>query len=150
MKKQNGNTGIAMMLFAAGMSMIVLVVFLTMWSWAHFRLWRADYAGQALEIERTYAGKANEAERTYRGKAILAEAEFSKKARIEEARAEKESAQLRADAIRIVGEAAKTYPEYRTQEFILSFGEALREGNVQQIIYVPTEAGIPILEAGKR
>jgi hypothetical protein len=69
---------------------------------------------------------------------------------IETARAEKESALLRAEAIVIMGEAAKKYPEYRQQEFMQAFGEALREGNVSQIIYVPTEANMPILEAGKR
>ncbi|WP_312307640.1 hypothetical protein [Acinetobacter variabilis] len=47
------------------------------------------------------------------------------------------------------GQAAKDYPEYRKQEFIGAFGEALREGRIQQIIYVPTEANIPIVEAGK-
>ena len=69
---------------------------------------------------------------------------------IETARAEVEAAELRAQAIGIMGEAAKNYPEYRLQEFMGAFAEALKEGNIQQIIYVPTEANIPILEAEKR
>ncbi|HCW5282361.1 TPA: hypothetical protein OXP51_000718 [Acinetobacter baumannii] len=36
------------------------------------------------------------------------------------------------------------------QEFIGAFGDALRDGKIQQIVYVPTEANIPVLEAGKR
>ena len=84
------------------------------------------------------------------GEAMLAKAEQTKSIMIETARAEKESAQLRADAIVIMGQAAKDFPEYRQQEFMQAFGEALREGNISQIIYVPTEANIPILEAGKR
>lgn len=85
-----------------------------------------------------------------RGKAALAEAKQSKMIQTEQARAELESAQLRAQAVKIMGQAAKDYPEYREQEFIGAFGEALREGNISQIIYVPTESNLPILEAGKR
>lgn len=84
------------------------------------------------------------------GKAQLAKASQQRQIQIEQAKAERESAELRAEAIKIIGEAAKNYPEYRTQEFIGAFAEALREGKMQQIIYVPTEANVPLLEAGKR
>ena len=84
------------------------------------------------------------------GKAALAEARQSKMIQVEQARAELDSAQLRADAIKTIGVASQKYPDYRTQEFIGAFGEALREGQINQIIYVPTEASIPILEAGSR
>lgn len=104
----------------------------------HYRLWKVEYSGKAVEIERRYQGKA-----------ILAEAESAKQARIETAKAERDSAELTAEAIRIVGEAAKQYPEYRTQEFIMAFGEALREGRINQIMYIPTESNIPITEAGR-
>jgi hypothetical protein len=49
----------------------------------------------------------------------------------------------------LIGEAAKKYPEYRTQEFIGAFAEAIKDGKIDQIIYVPTEAGIPIVESGR-
>lgn len=81
------------------------------------------------------------------GEAMLRKAESEKKILIEQARAEVESAKLRAEAITIVGKATKDYPEYRLQEFIGAFAEALKEGNIDQIIYIPTEANIPILEA---
>jgi len=84
------------------------------------------------------------------GEAMLKKAEQEKLIMIETAKAEKESATHRADAIRIMGDAAKKFPEYRQQEFMQAFGEALREGNINQVIYVPTEANVPILEAGKR
>lgn len=83
------------------------------------------------------------------GKAKLAEAEHTRKVQIEQARGEQESAQMRANAIAIVGKAAKEYPEYRQQEFIGAFAEALKEGNISQIMYIPTEANIPITEAGR-
>lgn len=83
------------------------------------------------------------------GKARLAEATQSRQILVEQARAEKEAARETAEAIEIMGNAAKSFPEYRQQEFIGAFGEALRQGKIQQIIYVPTEANIPILEAGR-
>lgn len=85
-----------------------------------------------------------------RGQAALAEARSSKQVQVEQARGELESSKLRAEAIEIIGKAAQDYPEYRNQEFIGAFGDALRSGDIEQIIYVPTEANIPILEAGKR
>lgn len=84
------------------------------------------------------------------GKARLAEATQSRQILIEQARAEKEAAVLQAEAIQIMGEAAQKYPEYRKQEFIGAFGEALKSGKISQIIYVPTEANIPIMEASSR
>src|SRR5690606_8371721 len=84
------------------------------------------------------------------GKARLAEATQARQILIGQARAEKEAALLQAEAIKIMGEAAQKYPEYRKQEFIGAFGEALKAGKISQIIYVPTEANIPILEAGNR
>lgn len=81
------------------------------------------------------------------GKALLAEALHSRQVQVEQARGELEAATMRADAIKIVGEVAQKYPEYRTQEFIGAFAEALKEGKINQIMYVPTEANIPITEA---
>jgi len=83
------------------------------------------------------------------GKAALTKAEQTRQIIVEQARAEKDSAELRADAIEIVGAAAQKYPEYRKQEFMGAFAEALNNGNIEKIIFVPTEAQIPITEAGR-
>ena len=68
---------------------------------------------------------------------------------ITQAQAEKESATIRAEAIAIVGKAAQDFPEYRYQEFLGAFAEALQSEKVETIIYVPTEANVPIMEAGR-
>lgn len=83
------------------------------------------------------------------GKAELAQADQNRQILVTQAKAEREAAEQRAEAIRIMGQAAKDYPEYRQQEFMASFGEALREGKMNQVIYVPTEANVPIMEAGR-
>lgn len=83
------------------------------------------------------------------GEATLAHSKAAREVLVSQARAELDSAKLRAEAIAIVGQAAKDFPEYRQQEFIGAFAEALHSGKISQIIYVPTEANIPIIEAGK-
>ncbi len=83
------------------------------------------------------------------GEAALAKAKQTRQILIEQARAEKDSAEIRAEAISIIGQAAKDFPEYRLQEFIGAFAEALNNGKIEKIIYVPTEANIPIMEAGR-
>ncbi|WP_287911403.1 hypothetical protein [Acinetobacter sp.] len=120
------NLDIFVLLFG-GLFFIVLIL-LFMFGWPHYKVWKQGMDGQAA----------------------LAEAEQSKMIQVQVAKAELESAKLRAEAIKLVGQAAKDYPEYRKQEFIGAFGEALRDGKIQQIIYVPTEANIPIVEAGNK
>lgn len=62
------------------------------------------------------------------GEADLNRAEQTKKIMIETARAEKESAMLRAEAIEIMGTAAKNFPEYRQQEFIQALARHYARG----------------------
>lgn len=90
-----------------------------------------------------------------RGQAELRESEWTKKILIEEANAKKESAALLAEA-----EVIQASGVARANEII---GNSLRdnEGYLQylwikglqdgssEVIYVPTEAQIPILEAGR-
>ncbi len=83
------------------------------------------------------------------GQAKLKRAVQERKIIIEQAKAEKESASIRAEAIAIVGQAAKDFPEYRLQEFMGAFAEALNSDKIEQIIYVPTESNIPIMEASR-
>jgi regulator of protease activity HflC (stomatin/prohibitin superfamily) len=83
------------------------------------------------------------------GRGNLERAKYEKQIQVEQAKAELEAAKLRSEAIMLIGEAAKKYPEYRTQEFIGAFSEAIKDGKIDQIIYVPTEAGIPIVESGR-
>lgn len=90
---------------------------------------------------RVYAAKLS-------GEAEYLQAEQTRKIQVIQAQAELDASEKRAAAIAIIGEAAKKYPEYRTQEFIGAFAEALREGKMDQIIYVPTEANIPIINKG--
>ncbi len=81
------------------------------------------------------------------GEAMLAKAEQEKQILIQTAKAEVEAASLRAEAINIMGASAQKYPEYRLQEFMGAFADALNNESIEKIIFVPTEANIPIIQA---
>ena len=83
------------------------------------------------------------------GEANLRRAQQEKMILIEQAKAEVEAAGFRARAIGIVGAAAKEFPEYRLQEFMGAFAEALQNDSITKIIFVPTEANIPLIQAAQ-
>ena len=87
------------------------------------------------------------------GKADLKEAEWSRQIAVEEAKARKESATLDAEAEverakgvaeanQIIGDSLKGNDAYLRYLWI----NGLHDGN-SEVIYVPTEANLPILEA---
>jgi len=85
------------------------------------------------------------------GKAELREAEWNKQIAIEEAKAELESSTLKAEAdiIRAEGiaESNRIISETLTSEYITwKWVEGLHDGS-SEVIYVPTEANLPLLEA---
>ena len=90
------------------------------------------------------------------GEAVLKQAESSRKVAIEEAKAKLESAKHLADAEierargvaeanRIIGTSLKDNEQYLRWLYI----SGLFEHEHSQIIYIPTEATLPILEAGR-
>ena len=85
------------------------------------------------------------------GKAQLAEADYNRQIAVREAQAELESAELKsqADVIRAAGiaEANKIIAGSISEEYLkYKFIEGLNDGHTE-VIYVPTEANLPILEA---
>lgn len=93
----------------------------------------------------------------WEGKAELAKADYSKQVAVQEAKAKEEAANYLANAEiarargvakanEIIGTSLKDNEAYLRWLYI----EALKEKSGAEVIYVPTEAGLPILEAGKR
>jgi regulator of protease activity HflC (stomatin/prohibitin superfamily) len=119
-------------------AMIVVGLFLGLcgfgcWGWPTWRVWQREMSG----------------------KAELAEAEWTRKIKIEEARAVKESATMLADAEierakgvaeanKIIGESLEGNEGYLRYLWIQNLN-----GGGNDVIYIPTEAGLPILEAGR-
>lgn len=93
--------------------------------------------------------------KTMHGQALLKEAESTRKVAIEEAKAKRESAQelaeaeiIRAkgvaEANQIIGDSLKGNDAYLRYLWI----QGLQDGS-SEVIYIPTEANLPILEAGR-
>lgn len=92
------------------------------------------------------------------GEAELARAESNRKIAIAEAEAKRESAKalseaeiIRAEGVAkansIIGDSLKNNEAYLRYLYITGLNDSDDKGN--KIIYVPTEAGLPILEAGR-
>lgn len=90
------------------------------------------------------------------GRASLAKAEFEKQVQVAEAKGKEEAAAFLAkaevarasgvaQANQIIGDSLKNNESYLRWLYI----EGLKENKGEQIIYVPTEAGLPILEANR-
>jgi regulator of protease activity HflC (stomatin/prohibitin superfamily) len=93
------------------------------------------------------------------GEAELARAESNRKIAVAEAEAKKESAKQLADAEviraegvakanKIIGDSLKNNEAYLRYLYITGITDNNATGN--QTIYIPTEAGLPILEATRR
>ena len=142
-EKENGDVkvmSILITIFCASVLCIVLYMALM----PKYRIYRQDLAGQAN----------------------LRQQEWEKKITIEEAKARNESATLQAEAL-IKQETAKAQAEIIRAGGVAKANEIIAEslkGNESylrylwidklsdnpNVIYVPTEAGLPILEAGNR
>ena len=112
--------------------LIVAVIGVSMWGMPKYRIYRLDLSGQA----------------------DLREAEWTKKIMVEEAKAEKDAAVLKAesDVVRAKGiaEANEIIAKSLTEEYIRwKWVEGLHDGS-SEVVYIPTEAGLPILEARVR
>lgn len=95
-------------------------------------------------------------EQGLKGEAELARAEQNRKIKIQEAQASKDAAKMLADAEverakgvaeanKIIGDSLKGNQDYLRYLWI----QGLQEGATPQVVYIPTEAGLPILEAGR-
>lgn len=81
-------------------------------------------------------------EQSKAGEAALAKATQDRQIKVQEAEAEQEAASKQAEANRILGESIRQYPESMEQKWV----EAI-EKTSNQVIYLPTEASVPITES---
>jgi regulator of protease activity HflC (stomatin/prohibitin superfamily) len=110
-------------------------------------VWLAEWQGNIKKTELKAIGEAK-----------LLEAESTKKTSIEEAKAKLESAKYLslaeierakgvAEANRIIGDSLKNNESYLRYLYIQNLEKAESAGS--SVIYIPTEAGLPILESSR-
>jgi regulator of protease activity HflC (stomatin/prohibitin superfamily) len=128
--------------FGFGLALVLGVMLLlvgALWVWPSYNVYRAEM----------------------RGKAELARAQQNRKIRVYEAQARMDSARLNAQAEvaaaqgvaqanKIIADSLGGPEGYLRWRYIEMLNETGKDGPGRDVIYVPTEAGLPILEAGKR
>jgi hypothetical protein len=114
----------------------VLVAALFMWGCPKYNVYSSEMAGKAelAQAEYNRQVKTLEAAQTQESAKHLAQAEI-------------ERAKGVAEANRIIGESLKGNEDYLHYLWIHNLGEVKKSGS--QVIYVPTEANLPIMEAGR-
>lgn len=114
---------------------IILILFVVglAFGFPKYRVWQAEYSGRAKLIE------ANQTKQIQ-----VTEAKARKESAVYEAEAEVERAKGVAQANKIIGSSLRGNHEYLMYLYIQTM-----EDTKNQVIYVPTEGGLPILEAGR-
>ncbi|UXI04236.1 hypothetical protein [Photobacterium sp. TY1-4] len=147
----------AIALGSLGLLVVVLFAFILMafWAWPRYNVYKQELNGRAALKEAEWSkqilieeAKAREQAALMQAKAKVTLAEAEGKAKIARAKAEGqadiERAKAAAEANRIIGASLKNNEEYLRYVWI----KGLQDGKGERI-YIPTEAGLPILEAGK-
>jgi hypothetical protein len=109
----------------------VLLLVAAMWAWPTYMVWQQGKRGEA-ELARAEANR----------KVLIKEAEATREAAKYLAEADLERAKGEAKAIQEIGNSL-------TDARLIYLWIQMLEKTKGQIIYVPTEAGLPILEAGR-
>jgi len=110
------------------------LVVLGMWGCPRYNVWQSGLQGQA-ELERAKQNRQIE----------IARADAARDAAKSLAEAEVERAKGVAEANKIIGESLKGNEAYLRYLWI----NGLQEGATPQVVYIPTETGLPILEANR-
>ena len=122
---------------------LIGILALAMWGVPKYEVWRANLAGQAelVRAEQNRRIKIEEAKADLEASRMNAEAELERAKG--SAKAEIERAKGASQAIEIEnGKLTDTYIKYL---WVRQQGQCN-----SSVIYVPTEAGLPVLEAGRR
>lgn len=142
-----------------GMAFLViagfLFILLLFWAWPKYNVYKQELNGRAALKEAEWSkqilieeAKAREQAALMQAKARVTLAEAEGQAKLVKAKAEGqadiERAKAAAEANRIIGESLKNNEEYLRYIWI----KGLQDGKGERI-YIPTEAGLPILEAGQ-
>ena len=117
-----------------GTLFVVLVLGAVLYGWPKYDVWRKGLVGEA-ELRRAEQNR----------RITVEEARAKLDAAKSLAEAEVERARGVAEANKIIGASLKGNEAYLRYLWI----NGLQEGATPQVIYVPTEGGLPIMEAGR-
>jgi len=135
-------------------SIIFIFIFISFWIWPKYNVYKQQLAGEAALKEAEWSkriqiedAKAKQESALMKAKAKVTLAKAEGEAKIVKAKAEGladiERAKAAAKANKIIGNSLKDNEAYLRYIWI----KGLNDGKGERI-YIPTEAGLPILEAG--
>lgn len=133
---------VSMVLFVVAALCVVLGL---IWGWQYFKVYSAGQSGKAELAQADANRQIKVVEAEANNVAATSNAEAQVKIAKAQAQAEVERAKGVAQANQIIGDSLKGNEDYLRYLYITGLAE-----HAGQIIYIPTEAGLPILEAGKR
>lgn len=131
------DSAVSMLLWILG-GVVAVVLFWALVGYPKWRVWAAHQAGLA-DLQRA---KNEQQIQIAQADSRLGAAELNKKAAIIEAEAV-------AEQIKAIGTQLTTHDLYLRWQWIKMMEDSHKESTDNTIIYVPTEANIPILEAGR-
>lgn len=113
---------------------LFFVILLGMWGCPQYSVWQQELHGKAELARATYNRQiaVQEAEAKMHAAELLGQAEAARARGV-------------AEANKIIGDSLRNNEPYLRYLWIHTLGES----KDHQVIYVPTEAGLPILEAGR-
>lgn len=120
--KQSGHIKLRAMLSVSSLALFLGISAAVAFGYPQYKVWEQSKAGEAA----------------------LAKATQDRQIKVQEAEAEQEAASKQAEANRILGESIRQYPESMEQKWV----EAI-EKTSNQVIYLPTEASVPITESAR-
>lgn len=136
---------IGSVLLAFGISVIVGLLWGIVYGWQYFKVFTATQSGKAAYAEAEQNRQIKVLEAQASNEAATSNALSRVKVAEAEAAAEIARSKGVAEANRIIGEGLKGNEDYLRYLYITGLAE-----KAGQVIYVPTEGGLPLLEAGKR
>lgn len=133
MKNQRGNAVIGMLVAVIAL-VLVGAIALLMWGLPQYRVYSQRLTGEAELAQANYSKQV-----------AVQEAVAKRAAAVELAQAEIERARGVAAANKIIGDSLHNNEDYLRYLFVNGL-----ENTQNQVIYVPTEANLPILEASRK
>lgn len=124
---------------------LLLIIGLFMFVTPIYRVWNAHKHGEAEYAQAEQNRRIQILEAEAQNTAATSQAEAKVKIAIAEANAEIERAKGVAKANEIIGSSLKGNEDYLRYLWITN----LEDGQNREVIYVPTESNLPILEAGR-
>lgn len=122
----------------AGILVIVAIIAALMFGWPNYRVWTKEMSGKAAYAE----AQQNRSIRVLEAQAALDSADLNAQAEIARAKGSNEANRIMADSL--------GGPENYLRWSYINMLQETAGKNGQTTIYIPTEAAMPILEAGKR